>query len=127
MGQDLTVAENHEMGLQAVRVTGTIQRHQSVTVILGFFFFLILIEGLLVYFHKEELVRNIELSSLGFPGGSVSKECACNAGEQASIPGSEKILWRRKWQRTPVFLPGEFHGQRAWWAAVHGLQRVGHD
>ena len=23
-----------------------------------------------------------------------------------------KIPWRRKWQPTPVFLPGEFHGQR---------------
>ena len=23
-----------------------------------------------------------------------------------------KILWRRKWQPTPVFLPGESHGQR---------------
>ena len=22
------------------------------------------------------------------------------------------ILWRRKWLPTPVFLPGEFHGQR---------------
>ena len=22
------------------------------------------------------------------------------------------IYWRRKWQPTPVFLPGEFHGQR---------------
>ena len=22
-----------------------------------------------------------------------------------------KILWRGKWQPTPVFLPGEFHGQ----------------
>ena len=22
-------------------------------------------------------------------------------------------LWRRKWQPTPVFLPGEFHGQRS--------------
>ena len=21
--------------------------------------------------------------------------------------------WRRKWQPTPVFLPGEFHGQRS--------------
>ena len=39
MSQDLTVAENHEIGLQAGRVTGTIQRHQFVTVILGFFFF----------------------------------------------------------------------------------------
>ena len=24
-----------------------------------------------------------------------------------------KILWRRKWQPTPVFLPGELHGQRS--------------
>jgi len=23
-----------------------------------------------------------------------------------------KILWRRKWQHNPVFLPGESHGQR---------------
>ena len=28
------------------------------------------------------------------------------------IPGSKKIPWRRAWQPTPVFLPGEFHGQR---------------
>ena len=24
-----------------------------------------------------------------------------------------KIPWRRAWQPTPVFLPGEFHGQRS--------------
>ena len=24
-----------------------------------------------------------------------------------------KILWRREWQSTPGFLPGEFHGQRS--------------
>ena len=24
-----------------------------------------------------------------------------------------KICWRRKWQLTPVFLPGESHGQRS--------------
>ena len=27
-------------------------------------------------------------------------------------PWIRKILWRRKWQHTPVFLPGESHGQR---------------
>ena len=27
-------------------------------------------------------------------------------------PGVGKLLWRREWQYTPVFLPGEFHGQR---------------
>ena len=40
--------------------------------------------------------------------GSVGKESACNAGDLGKIP------WRRKWQRTPVRLPGEFHGQRSW-------------
>ena len=29
------------------------------------------------------------------------------------IPGSGRFLWRRKWQPTPVFLPGESHGQRS--------------
>ena len=28
-------------------------------------------------------------------------------------PWSGKILWRRKWQPTPVFLSGKFHGQRS--------------
>ena len=27
-------------------------------------------------------------------------------------PWVRKILWRRKWQPTPIFLPGESHGQR---------------
>ena len=29
--------------------------------------------------------------------------------------------WRRKWQPTPVFLPGESQGQGAWRAAVYGV------
>ena len=38
-----------------------------------------------------------------------------------------KIPWRRKWQPTPVFLPGESHGLTAWQATVRGVPRVGHD
>ena len=29
--------------------------------------------------------------------------------------------WRRKWQPTPVFLPGESRDGGAWWAAVCGV------
>ena len=29
--------------------------------------------------------------------------------------------WRRNWQPTPVFLPGESQGQWSWWAAVCGV------
>jgi len=27
-------------------------------------------------------------------------------------PWVRKIPWRKEWQTTPVFFPGEFHGQR---------------
>ena len=37
---------------------------------------------------------------------------AGDAGVVGSIPGLGKIPWRRKWQLTPVFLPGKFHEQR---------------
>ena len=31
--------------------------------------------------------------------------------------------WRRKWQPTPVFLPGKSYGQRSQWATVHGVSK----
>ena len=31
--------------------------------------------------------------------------------------------WRRKWQPTPVLLPGKSHGRRALWAVVHGVAK----
>ena len=37
------------------------------------------------------------------------------------------FTWRRKWQPTPVFLPGQSHGRGAWWATIHGVTIVGHD
>ena len=49
----------------------------------------------------------------GFPAGSAGKESTCNEGDLGSIPGPGKIPWRRKWQPTPVFSPGESHGQRS--------------
>ena len=49
---------------------------------------------------------------LGFPDGSGGKEAACQTGDLGSIPGSGKSPGEGKWQPTPVFLPGESHGQR---------------
>ena len=38
------------------------------------------------------------------------------------------ILWSRKWQPTPVFLPGKFHGQEESGELQSiGLRKVGHD
>ena len=31
------------------------------------------------------------------------------------------LYWRRQWQPTPEFLPGESQGQGAWWAAICGV------
>ena len=47
------------------------------------------------------------------PGGSDSKASACNMGDPGTIPGLGRFPWRRKWQPTPVLLPGKFHGLRS--------------
>ena len=65
------------------------------------------------FFHAFESPHVFE----GFLGGSVGKESAYNAGDclQGRRPGFDpwvrKILCRRKWQPTPLFLPGEVYGQ----------------
>ena len=59
---------------------------------------------------------------MGFPGASDSKESACNVGDLGSIP------WRRTWQPTPVFLPGESPWkEEPGGLQSMGLQRVWHD
>jgi len=35
------------------------------------------------------------------------------------------IPWRREWLPTPVFMPGEFLGQRNWQAIVHAVAKGG--
>ena len=37
------------------------------------------------------------------------------------------LYWRRKWQPTPVFLPGESQGWRSLWLPSMGSHRVRHD
>ena len=56
----------------------------------------------------------VETQCRASPGLS-GEESACNArgtGNVDSIPGSGRSFWRRAWQPTPVFLPGECQGQR---------------
>ena len=60
-----------------------------------------------------------DLRSPRLPGGSVSEESACIAGDHLQCrrprfdPWVGKIPWRRIWQPTPVFLPGKSHEQRS--------------
>ena len=59
---------------------------------------------------------------LRFTSGSAGKESACNAGDLGSILGLGRPLGEGKRLPTPVFWPGEFHGQYSPWG-----HRVRHD
>ena len=51
-----------------------------------------------------------------FPGGPNGKEslCQCRRLKRRGFnPWVRKIPWSRKWQPTPVFLLGKFHGPRS--------------
>ena len=43
----------------------------------------------------------------------MAKNSPVNAGDTVPSLGLEKFPWRMKWQPTPVFLPGKFHGSRS--------------
>ena len=58
----------------------------------------------------------IKANLSGFPGDSDGNEFACQYRRHSRHgfdPWVGKIPWRRKWQPTPVLLPGEFHRQRS--------------
>ena len=47
---------------------------------------------------------------------------AGDVGDVGLIPASGRSPWRRAWQPTPAFLPGESHGQRS----LNGYSPQGH-
>ena len=55
------------------------------------------------------------LQSMGLLG--VGHDCA------TSLSLFTFMHWRRKWQPTPVFLPGESQGRESLWAAVYGIAK----
>ena len=57
---------------------------------------------------------NYSYLGLGFHGDSDGKESSCHAGDWGLIPGSGRSPGEGDdYLSTPVFLPGEFHGQRS--------------
>jgi len=66
---------------------------------------------------------------MDFPGGASGKEptCQCRRCKRYRFdPWVRKILGRRAWQHTPVFLPEEspWTGEPGWLQSI-GSQRVG--
>ena len=57
--------------------------------------------------------EEIQIAHLGLSWRLNSKESSCQYGKCGFDPWVGKIPWRRKQQPTPVFLPGESHGQRS--------------
>ena len=55
------------------------------------------------------------------------KETACSVGGAGDMGSVSESGRRRAWPPTPVFLPGESHGQRSLVATVMGLQTVRRD
>ena len=63
-------------------------------------------------------------SASGFPGGVSDKALACQrrrCKRRWFDPWVGRILWKRAWQHTPVFLPGESCGQRSLADVVRGV------
>ena len=68
------------------------------------------------YIQKTVWSRLRVLPEVGFPGGASGKEAAWQCGRLRRCefdPWVRKIPWKRKWQPTPIFWPGESHGQRS--------------
>ena len=68
-----------------------------------------------IRWHVSTIIGSNRIVS-GFPGGTSGKEPTANAGdlrEAGLIPGLGRFPWRRAQQPTPVYLPGESHGQRS--------------
>ena len=68
------------------------------------------------YAIKYKIRNKDKCMTLGFPRWLSGKESAgqCTRCKRCRFdPWVRKIHWRKKWQPTLVFLPGEFHGQRS--------------
>ena len=68
------------------------------------------------------MVKNLPLRETWRPGSlGQSRRPRLN-------PWVRKNLWRRNWQRTPVFFPGTSHGQKSLMGySPWGCKKVGHD
>ena len=61
--------------------------------------------------------------SAGFPGGSVSKESACNAGDPGSIPGLRRSPGEGNGNPLQYSCPQTPMDRGVWWTTVHGIAK----
>ena len=63
--------------------------------------------------HLHQVSQMTNSSEFHFLAGSDGKSICLQCRRLGFDPWVGKIPWRRKWQPTPVFLPGKFHGRRS--------------
>ena len=63
-----------------------------------------------IYPQKITILKDTRAPVFGLPWWFSGKEPACQCRRHGFNPWVRKILWRRKGQPTPVFLPGKSHG-----------------
>ena len=63
----------------------------------------------------------------GSPGGAEVKASACNVGDLGSIPGSARFPGEGNSNPLQYSCLENPMDGGAWWATVHGSQKVGHD
>ena len=61
----------------------------------------------------------------GYPGGSDSKESACNAGDPGLIPGSGRSPGEGNGNALRDSYLGNSMDRGVWWATVHGIVKSG--
>ena len=66
---------------------------------------------------------DVTVSSVGFPGGSDSKELACNAGDPGLIPGSGRSPAEGNGNPPQYSCLGNPRDRGAWRVTVHGVTK----
>ena len=75
----------------------------------------------------SKYLLKVRKDQTGLPWWLSGKESACQCRRFGFDSWVRKIPWRRKWQPTPVFLPGKFHGQKSLASySPWGCKRVWH-
>ena len=89
-----------------------------------------------VEFSRREYWSGLPFPSPGdLPNPGIEPGVSCIAGRLFTIwacqsrrpgfnPWVRKIPWRREWRPTPVFSPGELHGQRSLAVVVHEVAKM---
>ena len=86
----------------------------------------LLTRGLVFFLRFIQVLYRIADLSLGTSGKEPSCQCR-RCKSHGFDPWIRKIPWRKAWQPTPVFLPGESYGQRSLVGYGPYCHRVRHD